>query len=78
MQRAVILTDKEYEAIPLNAAGMIVRGLKSGGFKVLENGAEYERLQDFLCGILAADSELLTVPWKRSRFNPEREVDDDE
>lgn len=72
------MTDKEFASIPANAAAMIVRSLKSGGFKVLENGAEYERLQDFLCGILAADPELLTVPWKRSRFNPEREVDDDE
>lgn len=74
MQNAVILTVEEHAAIPLNAGAMIFKSLKDNGFRVVNaSGDEFERVQTWLVGILASNSDLLTVPWKQSRLNPERE-----
>lgn len=66
------LSDAEYAAIPLNVAAMIVEAMRCGEIQLTRNGEPLGRERDWLCGILAANADLLTVPWKESRLNEER------
>lgn len=71
MQRAVILTEDEYAAIPANAASILHEAMKYAGLKLVCDGddAAFERSRDWMCGILVCQLNQIVVPWKQSRFN---------
>ena len=57
MQQAAILTKAEYDAIPVNAAVILRQELAKAGLEIMHGfrGGErkpYDRVDDWLCGIL--------------------------